>query len=36
MSFIETVVVKINEFLGMLLHMGSSASSELGGSLGLF
>lgn len=32
----EQIVVQINEALGAVIHAGSSASSQLGGALGLF
>ncbi len=32
----ELLMVQINEVLGAALHAGSSASSQLGGAIGLF
>lgn len=36
MNIIETIQLQINEVLGQLIHTGSSASSNLALSLGLF
>lgn len=33
---IENAQLQINEFLGQLLHFGSSASSQIAFSLGMF
>lgn len=36
LSFIEIVTIKLNEVLGVLLHLGSSTSSTLSHGLGMF
>lgn len=36
MNPLENVQVQINEFLGQLIHFGSSASSQMAFGLGLF
>ena len=36
MNIIEALQLQINEFLGQLIHFGSSACSNLSLSLGLF
>lgn len=36
MTIFETIQLQINDFLGSLIHLGSSGSSQLGLALGLF